>query len=317
MDAETDVLVVGAGPVGLTAAVELHRRGVSVRIVDQLAAALPYAKAVGRPAPHPGDLGGDGTGAAGPGRRGADARPDRLRQRCGGRPAGARRPARRALRLRRVAAVRDRAHPHRLPDRPRGRGGARGRPDLVRAGRLRPSPPGWRAPPGNRPYAPATSLAATARTAPSAEGLGSPSSATRSPSSTCSATSRWTGRCRPAGRCGPCTRPTGRSTTCSCASRCRAAGGTGCRCWSRPTCRPRRRAATTWGTAWRPTGRRRRWATSRRSWTGLPPNPPLRATCAGRRCSASVTASSSATRWGGCSWPGTRPTSIRRPARRA
>ena len=47
MDAETDVLVVGAGPVGLTAAVELHRRGVSVRIVDQLAAALPYAKAVG------------------------------------------------------------------------------------------------------------------------------------------------------------------------------------------------------------------------------------------------------------------------------
>ncbi|MGZ4617561.1 MAG: FAD-dependent monooxygenase [Frankiaceae bacterium] len=47
MDAETDVLVVGAGPVGLTAAVELHRRGVSVRIVDQLAAPLPYAKAVG------------------------------------------------------------------------------------------------------------------------------------------------------------------------------------------------------------------------------------------------------------------------------
>ncbi len=47
MDAQTDVLVVGAGPVGLTAAVELHRRGVSVRIVDQLPAPLRYAKAVG------------------------------------------------------------------------------------------------------------------------------------------------------------------------------------------------------------------------------------------------------------------------------
>ncbi|WP_079424438.1 MULTISPECIES: FAD-dependent monooxygenase [Streptomyces] len=42
-----DVLVVGAGPVGLTAAVELRRRGVSCRIVDRLPARLPYAKAVG------------------------------------------------------------------------------------------------------------------------------------------------------------------------------------------------------------------------------------------------------------------------------
>ena len=33
----TDVLVVGAGPTGLTLACELARRGVSVRIIDRLA----------------------------------------------------------------------------------------------------------------------------------------------------------------------------------------------------------------------------------------------------------------------------------------
>ncbi|WP_405526248.1 FAD-dependent monooxygenase [Streptomyces avidinii] len=43
----TDVLVAGAGPVGLTAAAELRRRGVSCRIVDRLPARLPFAKAVG------------------------------------------------------------------------------------------------------------------------------------------------------------------------------------------------------------------------------------------------------------------------------
>jgi 2-polyprenyl-6-methoxyphenol hydroxylase-like FAD-dependent oxidoreductase len=44
---DIDVLVAGAGPVGLTAAIELRRRGVGVRIVDQLAEPQQYAKAVG------------------------------------------------------------------------------------------------------------------------------------------------------------------------------------------------------------------------------------------------------------------------------
>ncbi|MER7848691.1 FAD-dependent monooxygenase [Kitasatospora sp. NPDC096077] len=42
-----DVLVVGAGPVGLTAAVELRRRGVGCRVVDRLPVRAPFAKAVG------------------------------------------------------------------------------------------------------------------------------------------------------------------------------------------------------------------------------------------------------------------------------
>ncbi len=44
---DADVLVAGAGPVGLTAAVELRRRGVDCLIVDRLGERAPYAKAVG------------------------------------------------------------------------------------------------------------------------------------------------------------------------------------------------------------------------------------------------------------------------------
>lgn len=43
----TDVLIAGAGPVGLSAAAELRRHAVRCRLVDRLPARLPYAKAVG------------------------------------------------------------------------------------------------------------------------------------------------------------------------------------------------------------------------------------------------------------------------------
>ena len=44
---DIDVLVAGAGPVGLTAAIELRRRGIACRIVDQMLEPPQYAKAVG------------------------------------------------------------------------------------------------------------------------------------------------------------------------------------------------------------------------------------------------------------------------------
>ncbi len=43
----TDVLIAGAGPIGLTAAIELARRGVDFRIVDPIIEPPQYAKAVG------------------------------------------------------------------------------------------------------------------------------------------------------------------------------------------------------------------------------------------------------------------------------
>ena len=41
------MLIAGAGPIGLTAAIELSRRGVACRIVDPLLEPPQYAKAVG------------------------------------------------------------------------------------------------------------------------------------------------------------------------------------------------------------------------------------------------------------------------------
>ena len=44
---QTQVLIAGGGPIGLTAAIELTRRGVDCRIVDPLLEPPQYAKAVG------------------------------------------------------------------------------------------------------------------------------------------------------------------------------------------------------------------------------------------------------------------------------
>ncbi|MFF4685423.1 FAD-dependent monooxygenase [Streptomyces sp. NPDC001307] len=43
----TEVLVAGAGPVGLTAALELRGLGVDCLLIDRLPERLPYARAVG------------------------------------------------------------------------------------------------------------------------------------------------------------------------------------------------------------------------------------------------------------------------------
>lgn len=44
---DTDVIVVGAGPVGLMTALELRRRGVDVRVIERRETVAPWAKAIG------------------------------------------------------------------------------------------------------------------------------------------------------------------------------------------------------------------------------------------------------------------------------
>ncbi len=46
MDKKPPILIVGAGPVGLTAALSLHRQGIKVRIIDQNDQATPLSKAL-------------------------------------------------------------------------------------------------------------------------------------------------------------------------------------------------------------------------------------------------------------------------------
>src|SRR5271154_861789 len=46
-NASLEVLVVGAGPVGLTMAAELARHGASCRVIDRLSSPLPYCRAIG------------------------------------------------------------------------------------------------------------------------------------------------------------------------------------------------------------------------------------------------------------------------------
>ena len=61
----------------------------------------------------------------------------------------------------------------------------------------------------------------------------------------------------------------------------------------------------------------RNCTTSRRCWTGCPPNRPPPETCAGPRCFGSATASSTPTAAAGCSSQAMPRTSTRRPERRA
>ena len=78
---ETQVLIAGAGPIGLTAAIELTRHGVDCRIVDPLLEPPQYAKAVGVQPRTLEVFEGMGVLRAHPRRGDPDAGPARIRQR--------------------------------------------------------------------------------------------------------------------------------------------------------------------------------------------------------------------------------------------
>ena len=169
---EHRVLVVGAGPVGLTVALELRRRGVDVTVVDRLARPAPYAKAVGI---QPRTL--EVWDAMGVLRQALDAAvhdagPARLRQRRAGRPARPRAAARRAVRLRALPQYEtERVLPSALAELGRP-GRTRHRAGRLRAGRRRRDRDRSRARRRADGRARATSSAATAPTAASARGSG-------------------------------------------------------------------------------------------------------------------------------------------------
>ena len=132
----TDVVVVGAGPVGLVAASELARRGVGVRIIDKLTEPTNESRAIAIHGTQPGHVRPDGN----PRRPRRDRREvDQHALLSGGQPAGPGQVRRRGQRLPLLAADRtdrnrtraDRpARPTRRHDR--SRRGSR-RTDAVRA----------------------------------------------------------------------------------------------------------------------------------------------------------------------------------------
>ncbi|BCK66315.1 hypothetical protein Srufu_002680 [Streptomyces libani subsp. rufus] len=315
--ADVDVLVVGAGPVGLTAACELRRRGVRCRIVDRLSAPQPFAKAVGiqprtleiwdlmgvawqvleAAAPFRGQLiYVNGVEQA----RIEMTLPPEVPYRFAALPQYA------TERILAERLARWETHVERGTELV----GFEQDADEVRACLALPSGAQERI--RTRFLLGCDGAHSVVRKA-----LGLSFEGGSFPRSTCWGMSRSTGSCRTGTRSGPCTRPTAAPTTCWSVSRCPAATATGCPCSSRPNspCRHSRRRRT-WRTAWKP-GPPPDSRTSRRSSTGSHRSPPAPPRSAGPRSSASATAWWTATERAGCSSRETPPISIRPPAPRA
>ena len=204
---DTDVLIAGAGPIGLTAAIELARRGIDFRIVDPLTDPPQYAKAVGV---QPRTLEVfEGMGVL---RRILDAAIQMFGQTVyvNGEKVGQIEFATPADVPFGFVAIPQYATERILREELAMHGVQVERG--LRLSGFEQDADGVTATldgdAGSRRCGRAISSAPTARTARCARAWGCRSRAARSRSSTCSATSRWIGRCRGAGRSGPCTRPT-------------------------------------------------------------------------------------------------------------